>query len=431
MNWIINSASPLHGTVSMPGDKSISHRALMHAALAQGTSRIQNFLHAGVTEAMIRCVRDVGVRLETQVPGTLIVHGGQLRSPGASLDCGNSGATIRMLMGALVGQHDLVVMLDGSAGLRRRPMKRVAEPLRQMGAELGDTLPLSIHGKSLHGIEYTMPVASAQVKAAILLAALQADGPTTIHEPGPSRDHSERLLGSLGVSVVNENNTVTLTPSNRPLAAFETIVPGDISSATFVFAAAALVPNSEVTVTGVGVNDTRTGILDALVAMGGDVCVADVREVNGEPIADITVKSGELRGITVDGDLVVRMIDEFPIFAVLATQAQGKTIVRDAAELRVKESDRISALAGELRKFGVEIEERPDGFVIIGPTQLHGAVVDSHGDHRLAMSLAVAGLIAEGETTVTRAEAHRESFPNFVELMRRLKANIELDADSH
>jgi 3-phosphoshikimate 1-carboxyvinyltransferase len=182
-------------------------------------------------------------------------------------------------------------------------------------------------------------------------------------------------------------------------------------------------------VTGVGVNDTRTGILDALVAMGGDVCVADVREVNGEPIADITVKSGELRGITVDGDLVVRMIDEFPIFAVLATQAQGKTIVRDAAELRVKESDRISALAGELRKLGVEIEERPDGFVIIGPTQLHGAVVDSHGDHRLAMSLAVAGLIAEGETTVTRAEAHRESFPNFVELMRGLGAT-RIDTDS-
>ncbi len=431
MNWIIDPSASLHGVVAMPGDKSISHRALMHAALAQGTSRIQNFLYAGVTEAMMRCVRDLGVELEwepcqgSKTFARLVVHGGQLRSPAVDLNCGNSGATIRMLMGALAGQHDLVVTLDGSAGLRRRPMKRVAEPLRLMGAELGDTPPLSIHGKSLHGIEYLMPVASAQVKAAILLAAVQADGRTIIHEPGPSRDHSERLLRSLGVSVVNENNTVALTPPGKPLTACEATVPGDISSAAFVFAAAALVPNSEVTVTDVGVNETRTGILDVLVAMGGDVCISNVREVNGEPIADVTVKSSELRGITVAGDLVVRMIDEFPIFAVLATQAQGETIVRDAEELRVKESDRIGSLASELRKLGVQIEERPDGFVIMGPTRLHGAVVDSHGDHRLAMSLAVAGLIAEGETTVTHAEAYRESFPNFVDLMRSLNAQIE------
>jgi 3-phosphoshikimate 1-carboxyvinyltransferase len=430
MNWLIQPAGQLHGITAMPGDKSISHRALLHAALAQGTSRIENFLHAGVTEAMMRCVRDLGVGIEVEPPGgstasgRLIVHGGQLRSPTANLDCGNSGATIRMLMGALAGQRDLVVTLDGSAGLRRRPMKRVAEPLRLMGAELGDTPPLSIHGQALHGIEYTMPVASAQVKAAILFAALQADGPTIIHEPGPSRDHSERLLRSLGVSVMNDNNTVTLTPPEKPLAAFDATVPGDISSAAFVFAAAALVPHSEVTVTNVGVNETRTGILDALVAMGGDVCIANVREVNGEPIADITVKSSELRGITVDGDLVVRMIDEFPIFAVLASQAQGETIVREAEELRVKESDRIGSLASELRQLGVQIEERPDGFVIEGPARLHGAVVDSHGDHRLALSLAVAGLIADGETIVTRAEAYRESFPNFEGLMRGLGARL-------
>ena len=415
----------------MPGDKSISHRALVHAALARGTSRIQNFLRAGVTEAMMCCVRDLGVQLEwepcegSEIVARLIVHAGQLRSPAANLDCGNSGATIRMLMGALAGQRDLVVTLDGSPGLRRRPLKRVAEPLRLMGAELDDTPPVSVHGKALHGIEYAMPVASAQVKAAILLAALQADGSTTIHEPGPSRDHSERLLRSLGVPVVNEKNTVVLTPPGKPLPAFEAIVPGDISSAAFVFAAAALVPNSEVTVTGVGVNETRTGILDALVAMGGDVSIADVREVNGEPIADITVKSSELRGITVDGDLVVRMIDEFPIFAVLASQAQGETIVREAEELRVKESDRIGSLASELRKLGVSIEEHPDGFVIAGPTRLQGAVVDSHGDHRLAMSLAVAGLIAEGETAVTQAEAAWESFPNFAKLLHTLKAQIE------
>ncbi len=431
MIWTIRPSSSLQGVVSMPGDKSISHRALVHAALAQGASRIQNFLHAGVTEAMMCCVRDVGVHLEwepgesSEAPASLIVHGGQLRSPETLLNCGNSGATIRLLMGAFAGQRDLVVTLDGSAGLRRRPLKRVAEPLRLMGAELDDTPPASVHGKSLHGIEYTMPVASAQVKAAILLAALQAHGPTTIHEPGPSRDHSERLLRSLDVPVVNEKNTVILTPPGRPLPAFEAIVPGDISAAAFVFAAAALVPNSEVTVTGVGVNETRTGILDALVAMGGDVSIANKREVNGEPIADVTVKSSELRGITVAGDLVVRMIDEFPIFAVLACQAQGETIVREAEELRVKESDRIGSLASEIRKLGVSIDEHPDGFVIAGSTRLHGAVVDSHGDHRLAMSLAVAGLIAEGDTTVTQAEAARESFPNFAKLLHTLKAQIE------
>ncbi len=425
MNWTVTPSSDLRGIIAVPGDKSISHRALMHAVLAQGTSRIQNFLHAGVTEAMMRCVRDLGVQLETPADGTLIVHGGPLRSPAAHLDCGNSGATIRMLMGALAGQRDLAVTLDGSVGLRRRPMRRVAEPLRLMGAELDDTPPLSIHGQPLYGIEYTMPVASAQVKAAILLAALQASGQTTIHEPGPSRDHSERLLRSLGVSVVNESNTVTLTPPDKQLPGFEAVVPGDISSAAFVFAAAALVPNSEITVTNVGVNDTRTGVLDALVAMGGDVSIGNVREVSGESVADITVKSSGLRGISVDGDRVVRMIDEFPIFAVLATQAQGETLVREAEELRVKESDRIDSLASELRKLGAEIEERPDGFVIAGPTRLRGAVVDSRGDHRLAMSLAVAGLIAEGETTVIHAEAYQESFPSFVELMRQLMAKIE------
>ena len=431
MNWTISPSTALRGSVSLPGDKSISHRALMHAALAHGASRINNFLFAGVTEAMMRCVRELGVVIEAEplegasrISGRLIIHGRQWRSPGAPLDCGNSGATIRMLMGALVGQRDLAVMLDGSAGLRRRPMKRVAEPLRLMGAELGDTPPLGIHGRPLHGITYTLPVASAQIKAALLLAALQADGPTTIHEPGPSRDHSERMLRALGISVETRDNTVALTPPGKPLPAFEAMIPGDMSSAAFIMATAALAPDSEVTVTSVGVNDRRTGILDVLAAMGGDITVSNVREANGEPMADITVKSGELRGITVSGDLVVRMIDEFPIFAVLAAHAQGETIVQNAEELHVKESDRIAALAGELRRLGVQIEERPDGFVIAGPTRWHGAVVDSHGDHRLAMSLAVAGLIAAGETTITCAEAYRESFPNFVGLMNSLGCKI-------
>ena len=425
MNWIVRPSNNLRGSVSVPGDKSISHRALMHAALAHGTSRITNFLQAGVTEAMLRCVRDLGVEVETPANGEILVHGGQLRSPATMLDCGNSGATIRMLMGALAGQRDLISTLTGSAGLRRRPMKRVAEPLRLMGADIDvDTPPLTIHGQQLHGVEYTLPVASAQIKAAVLLAALQADGPTVIAEPGPSRDHSERLLRSIGVTVISEGNTVRLTPPDRPVSAFELAVPGDISSAAFLLAAAALAPNSEVAIPAVGVNVTRTGILDALLGMGASIRLENQCEVNGEPIADVTINTSALHGITVGGDWVVRMIDEFPVFAVLATQAHGETLVRDAAELRVKESDRIAMLALELRKLGAKIEERPDGFCIEGPTRLHSAVVDSHGDHRLAMSLAVAGLITDGETTITNAEAYRESFPNFVELMNTLGADI-------
>jgi 3-phosphoshikimate 1-carboxyvinyltransferase len=437
MTWLIRPASRLYGTVTVPGDKSISHRGLIHAALAAGTSRIAGFLHAGVTEAMIRCVRDLGVEVETEpcegsetfagltMGLTLLVHGGIVRSPTRLLDCGNSGATIRMLLGALAGRPNVVATLTGSPGLRRRPMRRVIDPLRRMGAEIAeDAPPVTVRGRSLHGIDITLPVASAQVKAALLLAALHADGPTTIREPGPSRDHSERLLRALGVSIVTHDQAARLDPLDRPLPPFELGVPGDISSAAFLMAAAALAPDSEITVRSVGVNPTRTGMLDALTAMGVPVEIANRRQVGEEPVADVIVQSGGLRGVAIDSDRVVRMIDEFPVFAVVATQAEGQTVVREAAELRVKESDRIGMLVGELRKLGAQIEERLDGFVVEGPTRLRGAVVDSHSDHRLAMSLAVAGLIAEGETIVTNAEAHRESFPNFVTLLRGLGASI-------
>ena len=445
MNWLIRPASKLYGTVTVPGDKSISHRALIHAALAAGTSRIAGFLRAGVTEAMIGCIRDLGVEVETEpcegagslerplgfAGLTLLVHGGIVRSPPRMLDCGNSGATIRMLLGALAGRPGLLATLTGSAGLRRRPMRRVIDPLRLMGAEIAENAPpVTVRGRSLHGIDITLPVASAQVKAALLLAALHAGGPTTIREPGSSRDHSERLLRALGVAIETHDHAVTLDPLDRPLPPFELSVPGDISSAAFLIAAAVLTPDSEITIPSVGVNPTRIGMLDALIAMGAPVEFANQREVGEEPVADITVRPSRLWGITIDGDRVVRMIDEFPVFAVVATQAEGQTVVRDAAELRVKESDRIGALVGELRTLGAQIEERPDGFVVEGPTRLRGAVVDSHGDHRLAMSLAVAGLIADGETIVTNAEAHRESFPNFADLMCGLGANI-WDTDSH
>jgi 3-phosphoshikimate 1-carboxyvinyltransferase len=427
MKLIIKPSTHLRGTVSLPGDKSISHRALMHAALAHGTSRIENFLQAGVTQAMIDCVHQLGIEIENE-PSTLIVHGGRWQSPSSNLDCGNSGTTLRLFLGMLAGQSNVTAILTGSTGLRRRPMKRVTEPLRLMGANIGeDTPPLTLHGEKLHGIDYTLPIASAQVKAALLLAALQADTPTTLHEPGASRDHSERMLRALNVPLTRTDNTVKIQPLDRPLPAFDLSMPGDMSSAAFLIAATILTADSEVILQSVGVNPTRTGLLDALTAMGAKIDLDRQRNLGYEPIADLTIRSSELHGTTIEGEQVVRMIDEFPIFAVLATQAQGETIVREAAELRVKESDRISVLAIELRKFGAKIEEQPDGFTIEGPARLHGAVVDSHGDHRLAMSLAVAGLIAEGETTILNAEAYHESFPNFVNLMRGLGCKIESD----
>ncbi len=429
MNWIIRPATRLRGALTLPGDKSISHRALIHAAPAAGVSRIAGFLYAGVTDAMIRCVRALGVQVETDRDASLLVRGGRLHSPSSALDCGNSGTTIRLLMGALAGRPNLEATLTGSAGLRRRPMGRVVAPLRQMGAAIaGDAPPITVRGRSLRGIDVTLPVASAQVKAALLLAALQATGPTTIREPGPSRDHSERLLRAIGVPIATRDRVVTLDPSGEPLPPFELSIPGDISAAAFFIAAITLAPDSEVTIQSVGVNPTRTGLLDALATMGAQVEIAHRREVGYEPVADVTVRSSGLHGITIEGEDVVRMIDEFPVFAVVATQADGQTVVRGAAELRVKESDRIAALAGGLRKLGARIEERPDGFVVDGPARLRGAVVDSHGDHRLAMSLAVAGLLAEGETTVLNAEAYRESFPTFATLLRGLGASI-VDTD--
>ncbi len=428
MKLIVKPSAKLRGAVCVPGDKSISHRALMHAALAQGKSQIDGFLQAGVTQAMISCLRQLGVEIESEPVGSLVVRGGRWHSALSKLDCGNSGTTLRLLLGALAGQSGITAVLTGSAGLRRRPMKRVVEPLRLMGANIvEDTPPLAVRGNKLRGIDYSLPIASAQVKAALLLGALQADGPTTIHEPSASRDHSERLLRALNVPFSAIDHTLKLLPLDRPLPSFNLSMPGDISSAAFLFAAAVLTPDSEVTIQSVGVNPTRTGLLDALTAMGAQIDLARPRDLGCEPVADLTIRSSELRGITIAGEQVVRMIDEFPIFAVLATQARGETNVREAAELRVKESDRISTLAVELRKLGAQIEEQPDGFTIEGPTALRGAVVDSHGDHRLAMALAVAGLIAEGETTIHNAEAYRESFPNFVGLMRDLDGKIESD----
>jgi 3-phosphoshikimate 1-carboxyvinyltransferase len=435
----------------------------MLGALAEGDVRVENFLESATTRATLDCVRRLGAQIELPHPGTLIVHGRglhSLREPDDVLFCAGSGTTMRLLAGLCAGQPFLSV-LDGTPALKRRPMARVVEPLRAMGATImardGDRLPpLAIRGRApLHGIDYRLPVASAQVKSALLLAGLFADAPTTIHEPAPSRDHTELMLTALGVEVERlSQRDIRLHPPNSDLrilwpaelrrkrqggpnslarrTAAETPaqslskvsggraefrIPRDFSSAAFLVVAALLVPGSEICLEGVGLNPTRTGLLDALARMGATIKIENRSEENAEPVGDLVVRAEELMGTEVGGGQVPRMIDEFPIFAIAATRARGETRVRDAAELRAKESDRIAALTEELRKMGAQIEPHPDGFTVEGPSRLRGARVAAHADHRLAMSLAVAALIAEGETVIEGWECVGDSFPGFANLL--------------
>ena len=434
---------PLRGHVRVSGDKSISHRALLLGAIAEGTTQVENFLPAADCLATLRAVRALGIQVTEHTPTELLIHGGGLRGlqePDDVLDCARSGTTMRLLTGLLAGQSFLSV-LTGSPQLRRRPMGRIVEPLRCMGAavlgrEGGRLPPLVVQGAVLSGMDYALPVASAQVKSALLLAGLYADGPTTLHEPGPARDHTERLLAAMGCELQIGNDRIGIVPEEQ-LQAVDIAVPGDFSSAAFLIVAATLVPGSEVTIQDVGVNPTRTGLLDVLRDVGADVTLHNERTVSGEPVADLTVRASALRGVEVGGDLVVRAIDEFPVLAVAATQAQGETLVRDAAELRVKETDRIATTVQELRHLGADIDPRPDGFIVHGPTPLQspgpcpersrrvvegrGAAVHSHGDHRLAMALAVAGLIATGETVVQDIACIADSFPGFEATLAHLR----------
>jgi 3-phosphoshikimate 1-carboxyvinyltransferase len=414
-------SGPLRGAIHVPGDKSISHRAVMFGAIARGTSWIHGFLPANDCQATIECMRALGATIETHSPTELSVQGVGLRGlqePEDVLDCGGSGTTMRLLTGLLAGQGFFSV-LTGNESLRRRPMDRVAIPLREMGATvLGRDRdrrpPLAVRGGNLQGIDYPLPVASAQVKSAILLAGLYADGPTVVRQPAPARDHTERLLKAQGALLQRDGLVVTIAPPEEDLFPLNITIPGDFSSAAFLLVAACLVPGSEITVEGVGVNETRTGLLDVLLEMGADIRIERRRESSGEPLADVTAcYSPDLHAVEVGGDLVPRAIDEFPLIALLATQASGKTTVRDAAELRVKESDRIAAVARELHRLGARVEEHDDGFSISGPVRLQGTFVDSHDDHRLAMMLAVAGLIAAGETQVAGAKCIADSFPGF------------------
>jgi len=426
---VSGGAVDLRGSILVPGDKSITHRALLVGSMGNGPTRIHGSLRAGVVDAMEGCLTDLGIEIKHPRADEMIVNGGQFRSPDHALDCKNSGTTMRLLLGALAGSQ-VSATLAGSHQLSLRPMDRVVKPLRSMGADItghngSDQPPLRIEGARLHGIEYEMPVASAQVKTAILLAGLHADGPTRIREPFPSRDHSERLLRELGVSVSAKNGSLILEPIHAPLPNFETLIPGDFSAAAFVLTAAILVPGSKVEIKRLGLNPSRTGLLEALRDMGAQIALGPLDTQNGEPIGDLTASVSELRGIEIGADRVVSMIDEIPIFAVIATQAHGETKVRGASELRLKESDRLSAMTHELRKMGAKIEEHPDGITIEGPTRLNGAQVNAGGDHRVAMALAVAGIVGDGETTIPKAEIIQQSFPDFAQTLRSIGVRLQ------
>ena len=432
MNLLIHPTQELYGSTAVPGDKSISHRAAMFAALAEGRSQVRNFLPGGDCQATLGVLRSLGVAIEAVSPSELLIDGvglHGLQEPAAPLDCVNSGTTMRLMAGLLAGQRFFSV-LSGSPQLTKRPMGRVVEPLRQMSAAIwgrqgGKLAPLAIQGSQLHHFDYKQPVASAQVKSALLLAGLYSDGLAVVRQPGPARDHTERMLAAMGAPIRVLGLVVTSERPKRPLAPLDTTVPGDISSAAFILAAGLLAPKSHVTVTGVGVNPTRTGILDILQMMGADIRLNNPREEAGEPVADLVVQHSELRGVEIGGDLIVRAIDELPVLAVLATQAHGRTVVRDAAELRVKETDRIATVAAELRKLGAHVEEHPDGFAIEGPVELRSAPVWSHGDHRLAMALAVAALVASGPVLVEDAECVSDSFPGFERVLHMLGVEME------
>ena len=426
----VQPGAALRGRMSVPGDKSISHRAVLLGAIAEGATRAGNFSPAADCQATLGVVRALGVEVVESGPAALVVRGkglNGLQEADDVLDCVRSGTTMRLLAGLLAGQPFFSV-LNGDAQLQRRPMDRIVEPLRRMGAVVmgrdgGRRPPLAIQGGRLRGIDYTLPVSSAQVKSALLLAGLYADSPTTLRVPGPARDHTERMIRAMGARLEIEDLKLGIEPGQR-LEVVELTVPGDFSSAAFLLVAATLVPGSEITVEGVGINPTRTGLLDVLQVMGAEVAVHDERMAGGEPVADLTICTSELCGVEVGGDLVVRTIDEFPILAIAATQARGETLVRDAAELRVKETDRIATAVEELRCLGAEIEPRADGFIVCGPTPLVGTAVHTHGDHRLAMALVVAGLIARGETTVRDVDCIADSFPGFEAALTYLGAEV-------
>lgn len=421
-------SKPLKGEIRVPGDKSITHRAIILGSIAHGETSITGFLAAEDCLRTIVAFQGLGVEITRDKESLSILGGGfhSLKESEDVIDLGNSGTGIRLLAGVLAGQ-EFFSILTGDHSLRQRPMRRVVEPLRQMGAFIqgrqgGNLAPLAILGRSLNGIQYDLPIPSAQVKSALLLAGLNASGKTTIHELAKSRDHTERLLRYFGVEVEEQGLAVSVK-GPVALQGREVQVPGDISSAAFLMVAASVVKGSQVTLLEVGMNPTRTGILEILLEMGADIKVENPRELCGEPVADITVQSGSLKGVMIKGEKTLRALDEFPILCVAGALGSGETVIMDAKELRVKESDRIAVMVQELTRMGVQIEEFPDGVRIVGKGRLQGAVCDSHGDHRVALALSVAGLVAKGETVVRNTECIETSFPGFYSFLESLKAD--------
>lgn len=424
----VKPTTGLNGKTTVPGDKSISHRAVMFGAMAEGETHVRGWLAAGDTEASLASVQALGIKVDRHNKNELTIHGGKFTPPTDKLNLVNAGTGIRLIAGIMCGQP-FESVLDGSEQLRRRPMKRILTPLQMMGANItanNDRAPLTIKPAQMQGIKYDMPVASAQVKSAILLAGLFARGATAVVQPGPARDHTERMLSAMGADITSDGTTIVLKP-NGALKPMTLTVPGDISSAAFVIVAALVVPGSDITLTGINLNPTRTGIIDVLKAMGADLTVTETGLEAGEPVGEIRVRHSTLKGTEVGGKVVVEMIDEFPILMVAALLAEGKTTVRDAQELRVKETDRISVMAGELAKMGAKITETPDGFIIDGPQQLQAATVEGHDDHRVSMSLSVAGLVAQGDSTVMDARCAGDSFPGFAATMTGLGAQIAVE----
>lgn len=411
---VIQKIKKAVGQIKVPGDKSISHRAVMLGSLANGVTEISGFLKGADCLSTIDCFRKMGIDIDINGEN-VTVHGNGLRGllkPDEMLYTGNSGTTTRLLCGILAGQN-FDTSITGDASIQKRPMGRVVKPLSMMGAKIeNEYCPLYITGTKLHGIDYKMPVASAQVKTAIILAGLYADGETVIHEIEKSRDHTELMLSAMGADLTVDNLDITVKPTND-LTAVNVDVPGDISSAAFFLVLGAIMPNSQITVINVGINPTRTGIIDVLKDMGADITLENVHTSAGETVADITVRSSSLKGTTVGGDIIPRLIDELPIIAVAAVFADGQTVIKDAQELKVKETNRIRAVVDEFNKCGIDITETDDGMIINGGKSIHGADFKTYGDHRMAMSLTVLAQLADGESTLDDSDCACVSYPTF------------------
>lgn len=419
---------PLKGEIEIPGDKSISHRAIMFGSLAKGTTEVTHFLQGADCLSTISCFQKLGIEIEN-TQEKIIIHGKGLQGlsvPTDILDCGNSGTTTRLISGILSGQN-FTSTLTGDASIQKRPMKRIMDPLRQMGADItsvhdNNCAPLMIKGSNLHGIHYHSPIASAQVKSSILLAGLYAEGETRVTEPYISRNHSEIMLSHFGADVRTEGTTAILLP-NPILEGQKIAVPGDISSAAYFIAAGLLVPGSEILLKNVGINPTRDGILRVAKEMGGEIELLNTNTDNGEPTADLLVKFSALHGITIGGEIIPTLIDEIPIIAIMAAFARGTTVIKDAAELKVKESNRIQVMVDNLKAMGADIESTDDGMIIHGGKDLHGAIIDSHMDHRIAMSFAIASLLADGHMTILDKNCVDISFPTFYQDLNGLAGN--------